>query len=132
MIPIPFIWVLVRFIRTLWRSLKDPEFQALFFLVVVTLASGAVFYRVAEGWSLFDSFYFSVITLTTIGYGDLSPSTTAGKIFTIVYIFVGLGIILGFVNAIAERSTEGRRGVLARRQRSEGARSHHQNDDDQP
>jgi hypothetical protein len=72
MIPIPFIWVLVRFIRTLWLSLKDPEFQALFFLVVVTLASGAVFYRVAEGWSLFDSFYFSVITLTTIGYGDLS------------------------------------------------------------
>ena len=86
----------------------------------------------AEGWSLFDSFYFSVITLPTIGYGDLSPSTTAGKIFTIVYIFVGLGIILGFVNAIAERSTEGRRRVLARRQSSEGARSNHQNDDDQP
>ena len=132
MIPIPFIWVLVRFIRTLWLSLKDPEFQALFFLVVVTLASGAVFYRVAEGWSLFDSFYFSVITLTTIGYGDLSPSTTAGKIFTIVYIFVGLGIILGFVNAIAERSTEDQRGILGRRQRSEGAGSHHQNDNDQP
>ena len=130
MIPIPFIWVLVRFIRTLWLSLKDPEFQALFFLVVVTLASGAVFYRVAEGWSLFDSFYFSVITLTTIGYGDLSPSTTAGKIFTIIYIFVGLGIILGFVNAIAERSTEGRRGVLGQRQRSEGAGSQHQSGDD--
>ena len=132
MIPIPFIWVLVRFIRTLWLSLKDPEFQALFFLVVVTLASGAVFYRVAEGWSLFDSFYFSVITLTTIGYGDLSPSTAAGKIFTIVYIFFGLGIILGFVNAIAERSTEDRRGILGRRQRSEGAGRHHQNDNDQP
>ena len=127
MIPIPFIWVLVRFIRTLWISLKDPEFQALFFLVVVTLASGAVFYRVAEGWSLLDSLYFSVITLTTIGYGDLSPSTTAGKIFTMIYIFVGLGIILGFVNAIAERSAEGRRRVLARRQRSEGAGSKHQN-----
>jgi voltage-gated potassium channel Kch len=98
----------------------------------VTLASGAVFYRVAEGWSLLDSFYFSVITLTTIGYGDLSPSTTAGKIFTIIYIFVGLGIILGFVNAIAERSTEGRRGVLARRQRSEGAGSNHQNYNDEP
>lgn len=49
MIPIPFIWVLVRLIRTLWISLKDPEFQALSFLVVVTLASGAVFYRVVEG-----------------------------------------------------------------------------------
>lgn len=87
-----------------------------------------MFYRLVEGWSLFDSSYFSVITLTTIGYGDLSPSTTAGKLFTIVYIFIELGIILGFVNAIAERSTEGRRGILGRRQRPEEAGIHHQHD----
>ena len=43
-----------------------------------------------EGWNLLDSLYFSVVTLTTIGYGDLSPSTAASKIFTIFYIFVGL------------------------------------------
>ncbi len=101
---IAFLTVLVRFVRTIWQSLKDPKFQALFFLVLSTLAAGTVFYRHAEGWSLLDSLYFSVVTLTTVGYGDLSPSTTAAKIFTIFYIFVGVGIILGFVNAIAERS----------------------------
>jgi hypothetical protein len=50
------------------------------------------------------SLYFSVVTLTTVGYGDHSPSTAAGRFFTILYIFVGLGIVLGFVNAVAEHS----------------------------
>jgi len=118
--PIPFLLILIRFARALWGSLKDPEFQALFFLVVMTLASGTVFYSLVEGWSLLDSLYFSVITLTTVGYGDFSPSTVAGKVFTIFYIFVGIGIILGFVNTVAERSLQQRGGIrklLERRSR---------------
>ena len=110
---IPFLTVLVRFFRTIWQSLKDPKFQALFFLVVVTLVAGTLFYRQAEGWSLLDSLYFSVITLTTVGYGDLSPSTASAKVFTIFYIFVGVGIVLGFVNVVAERSLNNP-GVLRR------------------
>lgn len=124
MVPIPAVWVLIRFFRVLWQSLKDPEFQALFFLVVTTLASGALFYWRVEGWSLLDSLYFSVITLTTVGYGDFSPSTTAGKIFTMIYIFIGIGIILGFVNAVAERSMQQRGGIrslLERRSKGEGS-----------
>ncbi len=124
MVPIPAVWVLIRFFCVLWRSLKDPVFQALFLLVVTILASGALFCRRVEGWSLLNSLYFSVITLTTVGYGDFSPSTTAGKIFTMFYIFIGIGIILGFVNAVAERSMEQRgriRGLLERRGKGEGS-----------
>ncbi|CAN5690981.1 potassium channel family protein [soil metagenome] len=110
---IAFLTVLLRFVRTIWQSLKDPKFRALFFLVIVTLVAGTLFYRQTEGWSLLDSLYFSVITLTTVGYGDLSPSTGASKVFTIFYIFVGIGIILGFVNAIAERSLQNP-GVFSR------------------
>jgi len=96
--------------------------------VLVTLAWGALFYRQVEGWNLLDSFYFSVITLTAVGYGDFSPSATADKIFTIFYIFVGVGLILGFLNIIAARSTEGRPGILDRRRRFEEAEAHHHDD----
>jgi voltage-gated potassium channel len=73
---------------------------------------------------LLDSPYFSVITLTTVGYGDFYPSTTAGNIFTMCYIFIRKGIILGFVNAVAERSMEQRgeiRSLLERRSKGEGS-----------
>ena len=112
------------FLPRLVQLLKDPELQALFFLVVTMLASGTLFYRRVEGWNLLDSLCFSVITLTTVGYGDFSPSTTAGNISTMFYIFIGIGIILGSVNAVAERSMEqrdGMRRLLERRSKGEGS-----------
>ncbi|MGB0255380.1 MAG: potassium channel family protein, partial [Flavobacteriaceae bacterium] len=56
--------------------------------------------RLIEGWSWLDSLYFSVITLTTIGYGDFSPQTNLGKLFTMAYIIIGVALILGFVNTL--------------------------------
>ena len=41
-----------------------------------------------------------VITLTTIGYGDFSPQTNLGKLFTMAYIIIGVALILGFVNTL--------------------------------
>ena len=84
------------FLPRLVQLLKDPELQALFFLVVTMLVSGTLFYRRVEGWNLLDSLCFSVITLTTVGCGDFSPSTTAGNISTMFYIFIRVGIILGY------------------------------------
>lgn len=115
---ISFITILVRFLRAIAGSWKDPEFRGLFSLVVATLAVGTLFYSRVEGWSPLDSLFFSVVTLTTVGYGDLVPATAAGKVFTIIYIFVGIWIILGFVNAVAERSLE-RRKEKARSRRED-------------
>ena len=68
------------------------------------------------GWSPLEALYVSVVTLTTVGYGDLTPSTAVvGKVFTILFILVGIGIILGFVNAVAERSMERRKQKRSRR-----------------
>ena len=86
---VSFVTVLVRFVRAVASSWRDPEFRRLFTLVVVTLLSGTLFYRQVGGWGFLDSLYFSVVTLTTVGYGDLSPSTAAGKVFTVPCVFVG-------------------------------------------
>jgi hypothetical protein len=99
------------FWETAWRAERRilevasaPEFRPVFALVIATLLVGSIFYRVVEGWHLFDAFYFSVVTLATIGYGDFSPVTTLGKSFTIAYIFVGVLTWAAFINAITKRS----------------------------
>ena len=81
--------VLIRFFRIIRDGLKDPEFRGLFYWVLGILGLGTWFYARVEGWGVLDSLYFSVITLTTVGYGDFSPQTPAGKIFTILYIHRG-------------------------------------------
>jgi voltage-gated potassium channel len=99
---------LVRGVASAWR--RDPQFRSLVFLVLVTLLGGTIFYSLEEGWSVVDAFYFSVTTLTTLGLGDLTPKTTLGKLFTVVYIFAGIGIILGFIDTVAQETLKRRTG----------------------
>ncbi len=106
--------LLLRVIRGIWKGLKDPDFRSAFFLVAFIILTGAWFYHVQEGWSWLDSFYFTIITLTTVGYGDFSPQTDAGKIFTMVYIILGLGIVSGFIILVAERSSKNQDHILER------------------
>lgn len=88
------------FIKTLISFLEDKNYRDLLLTTTIVLGFGTVVYHYLEGWTWIDSIYFSVITLTTIGYGDYSPATDAGKVFTIIYIIIGLGIILSFINTI--------------------------------
>ena len=98
------IFGLIVFTRVLRNALRDPAFRGLTVSVAVILAMGTAVYRVLEDWSVLDSLYFCVITLTTIGFGDFSPETAEGKIFTIFYVFVGLGFIMAFVTTLVQRS----------------------------
>jgi voltage-gated potassium channel len=111
---IPFFYTFYRFGKSTWKALKDPEYEVLATLTALILLVGTLTYHGLEGWGYIDSLYFSVTTLTTVGYGDFTPHTELGRIFTIVYIIVGIGILLGFVNAVASHTiAEGKReGVL--------------------
>lgn len=86
--------------------LRDPQSRGLVLITFVVIAVGTIFYRFIEGLSWVDALYFTMITLTTVGYGDISPQTTAGKLFTIVYIIVGLGIIATFIGLVAEKQRD--------------------------
>ena len=93
----------IKYIVSILHGFRDHEFRTLVLFAGAILAIGTYSYHMIEKWSWLDSFYFSSITLTTVGYGDLTPKTDGGKIFTIIYIFVGVGVILGFVNAVAKK-----------------------------
>lgn len=70
------------------------------FLKIVTLlltlalvvTGGTLFFHHVEGWNYLDAYFFTVVTLSTVGYGEIVPVTTVGKIGTTVFIFVGLGV----------------------------------------
>lgn len=67
-------------------------------LVVYYASAIIAFSHMFENWSYIDSMYFATITFLTIGYGDVSPSTDAGRLFTVFFAIFGifiLGIFLG-------------------------------------
>ena len=115
----PALFVVIwRFFAAIIRALKNPEFQALAIAVATIIGSGVWFYMRFEGWSFVDALYFSVITLTTVGYGDFSPQTSVGKIFTVFYILLGLGLIAAFIAAIAKEVAENAGEIAAKRRRN--------------
>ena len=88
------------FFRTIFSYFQDKQYRDLLITTIFIVSFGSVVYHYLEGWSWVDSIYFSVITLTTIGFGDFAPATPEGKIFTIFYIVIGIGIILSFINTV--------------------------------
>lgn len=80
--------------------LSDKDSRVIFYWTAALLTAGTLIFHWLEGWSLLDSLYFCVITLTTVGYGDFSPTTSLAKIFTIIYILNGIAILLMFLDQV--------------------------------
>lgn len=78
------------------RSLPQNQRRILFAVaaVAIALALGTVGFYLIEGWSLRDSLYVAAQTVTTVGYGDLTPATQNGRIFSTVFMLVAVGVVL--------------------------------------
>ena len=99
------LFVFRRLLIGLRATWDEGAFRAALLMLIVLLVCGTVFYSTVEGWSAIDALYFSVVTLATVGYGDLAPHTTAGKLFTMGYIFVGIGLFVAVAGAISRGHT---------------------------
>lgn len=89
------------FVKALRALVKDPASRALLATTLVSIAGGVVFYHRVEGLSWVDSIYLTVMTLTTVGYGDVSPQTAGGRLFTVFYVLLGIGLVAALVSEIA-------------------------------
>ena len=102
----PFV-ITFRALRAIWR---DPDSRNIVVAAGMLLAAGTLIFAIIEDLSLIDGFYFSFITLSTIGYGDISPATDIGKIVAVIYGIAGLGIIAALISSIASQRWHPGRG----------------------
>ena len=91
----------VLFLDVFLDSRTRPVLIYVTFIVMI----GAILFHWLEGWSWIDSFYFVIITLTTIGYGDFTPSTSLTKLITIFYGVNGVIVLLVFFDIIRRYRT---------------------------
>jgi voltage-gated potassium channel len=92
-IPVAIVLPLVIVARALRGIWDDAKSRNILLAAVWLLFAGTIIFMIIEDLSLLDSFYFSFITLATIGYGDIAPQTDLGKIVTVIYAIAGLGIL---------------------------------------
>jgi voltage-gated potassium channel len=106
---------------------EDPETKALPVVAGALVLTGTLFYWRTEDWTIIQALYFSVVTLTTVGYGDFTPTSAGTQIFTIIYILTGLGVFVALLASVAEKyiqqkseSPGARERLRARLQRRRG------------
>ena len=97
---------------------RNPRLLFFGSLFTLALAGGTVGFHFIEGLEFFDAFYFSIITMATVGYGDIHPWSTEGKALAIVLVFAGVGSFVGVVEAMAESVISGREERAKREKRN--------------
>ena len=83
----------------------------------VVLTLGTVGYVVIEGWNWWDSLWMLVITLTTVGYGEVHPLSHPGRLYTILVLMVGVAVLTYGVSFMTAFMVEGRLHDYLRRRR---------------
>lgn len=73
-------------------------------VVALHLLGGAVCMHLIEGWELFDSLYFCVVTLATVGFGDMAPITPTGRLFVSGYVLVGFTLVSAGLGALVAKA----------------------------
>lgn len=87
------------------------------FLLAFIITIGTAGYITIEGWNIIDAVYMTVITLTTVGYGEVHEVSKTGRLYTIFLIFLGAGFFVYAAGAVVQFMVEGRIRVILGRKR---------------
>lgn len=86
-------------------------------LAILLVLCGTLGYIIIEQWEPLDALYMTVITLATVGYGEVHQVSSSGQIYTIILIFIGVGFFLYVAGAVIQFMVEGRVRILLGRRR---------------
>jgi voltage-gated potassium channel len=87
------------------KQLKSETslFRTIAITFIALVAGSTALFHYVEKWDWLDSFYFTIVTISTVGYGNLIPQTDLGKIANILLIIIGIGIFTVFVTQLVKR-----------------------------
>ncbi len=94
------------------------QHRALLGLAFAIVGSGTVFFHFVEGWSWIDSYFFTIVTISTVGYGNLIPFTAIDKIGTTILIALGIGVVAVALNFFGAELVNARVATLERKKKS--------------
>jgi len=99
--------------RTIARGIRgDPEFRAIAVLLLLLISGSTLFYSQVEHWSIVDSFYFCVMTIATVGFGDFAPHGDLSKMFTVGFAILGIGLFASFVGKLVALIIQSRKNAI--------------------
>ena len=101
-----------------WFGFRGPAFATV--LLITIVVAGTIGYMLIEGWSAWDAFYMTVITVTTVGYREVHDLSRTGQAFTVLLLVSGVGAALYWFTLLAAIVVEG--GLPKRLQRRRAAR----------
>jgi len=85
-------------------------------LTIFIIGFGTAGYMIIEGWNIFDAVYMTVITISTVGYGEVHEISKIGRVFTVFLVFTGVGFCIYVAGSVVQFMVEGQiRSILGRR-----------------
>ncbi len=90
------------------KSLKQYHYLLFpVYLILIVTVIGIIGYQLISGYSFFDAFYMTIITVATVGYGEVEPLSTAGRVFTAFLIIISFGTFAYAVSSITKFVIDG-------------------------
>jgi|GWRWMinimDraft_6_1066014.scaffolds.fasta_scaffold172201_1 voltage-gated potassium channel len=95
------ITLYIEILYAIRSGFRSSRFLALLSVSSVIAVSFAVLFMLIEHWRFVDALYFAVVSMATVGYGDLSPQTDLGKLISIPFLMIGIGMFVLTVSELA-------------------------------